>query len=202
MKRRDLARRDLARKSGSRRLERKIFVAAEGAVTEKDYLYFLRDLGCDKLHFIRSPDGKSAPRQVLKRMKNELKGLVLLQDDEFWLLVDRDEWDPNDIQALFEWQKADARRHVVVSNPCVEFWLLLHFEDGEGATTAEICRNRLKQKKRWPDYDKSIPPGGLTESLIQDAMARAERVCAEKSWTEPGGTTFHLLVRSLLNSKS
>lgn len=188
------------RQPGSKRLKSTVFVAAEGAVTEKEYLEILRNLGCDHLYFVPSSAGKSAPRQVLSRMKNKLKALSVRPDDEAWLLVDRDDWNPKDIQALFDWRNKDTlHRHVVVSNPCVEFWLLLHFENAGDATTAEICKNRLK--KHWPSYDKHIPAGSLSEELIQAAVSRAKDLCDEKSWTEPGSTTFHHLVHSLLDSR-
>ncbi len=190
----------LVRRSAPRHLRRKVFVAAEGSVTEEEYLEILRDLGGDALCVIRSRAQKSAPRQVLARMKRELKKATLQRNDEAWLLVDRDDWKVSDMEALFTWEKEDSRHHVVVNNPCVEFWLLLHFEGGSGATTAEMCRSRLK--KYWPDYDKHIPPGGLTENAIWKAVERAEMLCGEKTWTNPCSTAFHKLVRSLLNARS
>ena len=191
------------RPSAPRRLGRKVFVAAEGAVTEEEYLGILRDLGCDELHIVRSRTGKSAPRHVLARMNAALSTKSLRSTDEAWLLVDRDEWKASDMEALFTWAKKDARRHVVVSNPCFEFWLLLHFEDGGGATDAEMCRTRLKNfLPGYSDKNKHLPSDCLTEDRIWLAVARAESLCAQKSWTEPCSTTLQHLVRSLLERRS
>lgn len=187
------------RPAPSRRLGRKVFVAAEGSVTEEEYLEILCDMGCDDLYFIHSRSGKSAPRQVLSRMEKKLQGVSLQPEDEAWLLVDRDDWKSSDIEALFTWKKKAPCHHVVVSNPCVEFWLLLHFEDGVGAVNAQICQQRLK--RFLPGYsskNKHLPPGSLTRDKILLAMARAKRLCEQKSWTEPCTTTFHHLVQSLL----
>lgn len=187
------------RRSVPRRLGRKVFVAAEGSVTEEDYLDMLRNLGCDAVHVIRSRARKSAPRQVLSRMKATLRDTPLEKNDQAWLLVDRDEWTASDMEALFVWEKKDVRHHVAVSNPCVEFWLLLHFEGGSGATTAEMCHFHLK--KYWPDYNKHISPGRFTEYEIRTAVARAERLCRGKTWTTPCSTAFHKLVQTLLDSR-
>ncbi len=190
-----------SRQTGSKKLRRKVFVAAEGSATEWDYLDFLQDIGCETVKRIKPQTSKSNPRNVLQRMKEGLKG-NLQKNDEAWILIDRDEWSETEIEPLLKWERKDPRYHVVISNPCVEFWLLLHFEDGGGATTPEMCRNRLK--KYLPDYKKRILLNSFTEDMVQGAISRARRLCEDKgiSWDTPCSTTFHQFVQSLLSARS
>lgn len=186
-----------SRSAPSKRLKRKIFVAAEGEVTEREYVQILRDMGCDELHFVQPRRCKSSPGHVLLRMQEALKkDPLLLKEDGAWLLVDRDAWEESHMKRLFTWEKQDPRHHVVISNPCIELWLLLHFEDGAGATNAEICQARLK--KVLPDYeDKHLSACSLTKEMIRSAAARAERLCKGKSWKDPGFTSFHRFIQAL-----
>jgi len=44
--------------------------------------------------------------------------------------------------------------NLAISNPCIELWLLLHFDDPPGIDTVDGFINKLKQ--HIPGYDKSV----------------------------------------------
>ena len=84
----------------AKRRYRKLFVVGtEGSRTEMEYLAFLNSTTVT-VH-VRCLKGKrNAPRDVLVRMKSELREQALRKTDEAWLLVDRDSWEPQDLDAL------------------------------------------------------------------------------------------------------
>lgn len=46
---------------------------------------------------------KSAPRHVLKRMRDHIEKNDLLAGDEAWLVFDTDNWREEDLKALDAW---------------------------------------------------------------------------------------------------
>jgi hypothetical protein len=92
--------------------------------------------------------------------------------DEVWCVVDVDEFD------ISEALTAAAKKGVnlAISNPCFEYWLLLHFE----LCTAPLARYDDVQRrltKHVPRYDKTrlcfadFAPG------VDDALQRARSRC-------------------------
>lgn len=49
--------------------------------------------------------------------------------DEFWLIIDRDDWEKIhhvDFDALYDDCEKEKNFFIALSNPCFEFWLILH----------------------------------------------------------------------------
>lgn len=72
--------------------------------------------------------------------------------DELWMIIDTDRWRniPDIIQACNDLENM----FVAVSNPCFEFWLLLHIKDIQeyGAEELElIFRNRKTGNRNYVD---------------------------------------------------
>lgn len=127
---------------------RLVYVAAEGAKTEGDYIALLNHAyGAEKkfhLHFCRHshPNGLR-PVEVVERVIAEADR----PDDEKWALFDRDSGDktPEDIREAMS-LAAEHGVHVALSHPSFELWLLLHFkqhtsaENGRSATVLDRLR--------------------------------------------------------------
>lgn len=143
---------------------RVVYIAAEGARTERDYVALLnREHGqrhsatSFRLHFCRPPhDNGLRPSEVVQEvLRNGTSG------DEMWALFDRDAADSRDadIRAAMR----EATRHdvqVALSHPSFELWLLLHFqqftsqENGRAAAVVDRLR-RHRDAKGFEDYDKA-----------------------------------------------
>lgn len=148
-------RKDFTRKSGVR--DATLFViATEGEVTEKQYFETLvskEHYFSTRVHVEIMPttDGKSAPNKVLARLDDFRKEYNLRRDDELWVVVDRDRrsWT---IQAMAEAQQRCRQKGYTfgLTNPCFEFWLLLHVEDPADYSeeTIEDIRTNRKHKRR------------------------------------------------------
>ncbi len=184
---------------GKRRYRKLYVIAAEGAKTEPEYfsLALFRNRQSEYHLELLSSNHKSSPDQVLKRMKDYLDKKEGKSSDEAWLVVDQDQWSGDQLAELHEWsQKRPNNRFLALSNPNFEYWLLLHFEDGE----AKDCLRRLK--KHLPGYDKGIRASAFSEEKIRDAVNRAKKrdspPCTD--WPRIPGSTVYRLVEKLLRS--
>lgn len=195
-------RRKFLRPRGNRRYRRLYVVAVEGDKTEPQYFGLLND--SQSIVQINCLKGRhnSSPHGVLKRMKEHLKREALQGSDEAWLVVDKDNWNDEQLRALFEWSQSHSNFGLALSNPCFEYWLLLHFDEGDGISAKAECLHRLK--RHIPNYSKGIDCSLFTEVRIRMAIAHAKRrdspPCSD--WPRiPGGSTVYRLVERIMNHR-
>lgn len=122
------------------------------------------------------------------------------KSDEAWLVVDKDQWTEEQLSQLCQWSlKADNYRFAL-SNPKFEFWFLLHFEDGGGVSSSQVCSQKLE--RHLPDYDKGIDVRKITDAMIRDAIRRVRQrdnpPCDD--WPRSTGTTVYKLVENILEA--
>ena len=126
---------ELFRESNSKPKEKIIVLAYEGSITEAQYFEKLKEnvrFNDDLIHLKslkrRRKDGESAPTHVFKKLKREAKDEFNLdKTDELWMIIDRDQW--NNIAEISTLCKDEGNFYLALSNPCFEFWLLLHIKD-------------------------------------------------------------------------
>ncbi len=182
-----------------KRAYRKMFViAVEGKKTEQDYFHILNSQNSViHIHCIKSSN-QSSPSHVLKRMDNYLKQQSLRKTDEAWLVIDRDMWSETQLSELYRWSQRQTNYGLALSNPKFEFWLLLHFEDGNGIATPRECSTRLE--KYLPNYQKAININNITVERIDNAIKRAIKKdkppCVD--WPRNPGTTVYRLVEKII----
>lgn len=92
--------------------------------------------------------------------------------DEVWCVVDVDNFDLKPAVG----EARDLGIELVVSNPCFEYWLLLHHEHCTAhLKDYEATARRLK--KHLPDYDKTKLRFADFAELIDQATKRARAGC-------------------------
>lgn len=194
-----VTRRKFQRPLGERRYRKLFVIAVEGTKTEPQYFALFNEQ--DLVLQVKCLKGgnKTSPPQVLRRMEDYLKQERLLPSDEAWLVVDKDSWTDEQLRLLTLWAQKNKNYGFALSNPNFEYWLLLHFEDGAGITSAEACNERLHRYLR--DYDKGVDARRITRKSIDDAIGRAKKrdtpPCAD--WPrQMGRTTVYRLVEKLL----
>lgn len=190
-------RRSFARSSAFRSYRKLFIIASEGRKTEIQYFALFNNEGMTvQVKCIKS-DSKSAPGYVLKRMAKSLAKDQLKSDDEAWLVVDKDAWTIEQLTELYKWSKLKDNYGLALSNPNFEYWLLLHFEDGNNIRGAVACTHRLK--KYFPDYDKGIPAKFFSKENIQAAVNRAKALDRPpcKKWPEKTGSTVYRLIENI-----
>lgn len=190
------------RRSLGKRPYRKMFVlATEGSKTESQYFEIFKDQNL-VVRILPKETGRSAPPQVLERMRKYLKQEGLRGSDEAWLVVDKDQWTDGQLSQLHEWAQESDNYGFALSNPKFEFWLLLHFEDGKGVSNSRTCSQRLE--RHIPGYDKDINARKISGDMIKKAIERAKKrdtpACCD--WPRNTGTTVYRLVEKILESRS
>lgn len=133
-------RKELIRPSGFREAEKLFVLSFEGTRSEPRYFEGLRnsvyfnDSGrIEFAELTRKQNEKlgSDPKvvkQILKAAKSEY---ALKPTDEFWMIVDRDDWETMhhiDFDQIVRECADEKNFFMAMSNPCFEFWLLLHLE--------------------------------------------------------------------------
>lgn len=154
-----------------RRYKKRFIIAGEGSVTEKQYFNMLKGNALVLIEVLPHAN-KSAPRYLLKTIKRKLCKSKLRDGDEAWCVCDTDKWTDEQLDELHEWSKQSENYGLAVSNPNFEFWLLLHFEDGNKVRNSVTCKTRLEQ--HLPGYDKNIDSKKFTKEKIEKAVERAK----------------------------
>lgn len=151
----------------------------EGKVTEEEYLKHYHRLhrrsvsveignsGADPLWLVnRATSAKKDDERKERRGRGRAH-------DEVWCIFDVDEH-PNLREAIE--MAARNEIHVAVSNPCLELWLLLHFED----QTAHIDRHTVQSRARrhLRTRTKALGASALAdlEARYETARERARRL--------------------------
>jgi hypothetical protein len=148
---------DLFRESNVKPKEKIIVLAYEGNNTEAIYFEALKDdirFNDDLIYLVslRRPknDTKSAPSHVFKKLKKEAKDEYNFEaKDELWMVIDTDKW--SNIPEIFALCENEGNFYLALSNPCFEFWLLLHLKEVGDFNSAElksIFRNKKVSKKK------------------------------------------------------
>ena len=195
-------RRNFRRAIGKRPYKKIFIIAVEGYKTEPQYFSIFSDEDSEiKIKCLKSKY-KSSPPQILKNMENYLNGVNFYHSDEAWIVVDKDSWTDDQLIQLFNWGQSSNNYGFALSNPNFEYWLLLHFEDGNDIHDSRSCNSRLK--RYLPNYDKCIEVRKFKPEMIINAVHRAKirdnPPC--KDWPRKTGTTVYRLVEKILISKS
>lgn len=192
----------LSRRTGTRKYRPVCWVSAERQ-TEKDY--FTSDVFRDCGKVVRFPKDIhpdwSNPAAVLKRFQKALRTEDFRAGDETWIVVDVDVWGKSELEGLLAWPRKDGRHRVAISNPKFELFLVMHFEKGNGCTTAPSVDAALK--RHMPGYDKRLKRGQFSVGQVHTAVvnARAKRIGCVSDIPNPSMTDVFLLVDSLIGDK-
>jgi len=188
-------REDLFRESNSLEKEKIIVLAFEGNDTEEIYFEEFKNSEIFNdalifLHLLKRPkkDTNSAPNHVFKKLKKEAKDEYNFKDtDELWMIIDTDRW--KNIPEIVSECKKQSNMFVAVSNPCFEFWLLLHIKDlaeyNEEELDLILKNGKVSNKKNYVDtkiveilgaYNKSNPKPELFLPTVDFAIAQAKQL--------------------------
>lgn len=190
------------RKSQGLKPRQNVLIVCEGEKTEMIYFKYLKRN--KRIHSLTISDskGKSAPIHIINRaIKTSSKDLY----DKIWCVFDVDiPVNPNLNKAI---QLAMQHKiKIALSNPCFEFWYLLHF--GYTCSGMNNCRECVKKlKRKFPKYNKS--EDNIIKDIIDntnDAIQNAKDVinnhCSgSKVCICNPSTEVHTLVEYLLSFK-
>ena len=187
MPRAPFQRRDRPRLTGP-----KFLIACEGD-SEKAYLEAVRQgLRLSNNQIIVLNEKGTDPLTIVKTVIKQREGLqrdeLWLEQDSAWAALDGDEHRDNNQDNWFQaLDLAQANQiELALSNPSLELWYLLHYQDQEAYIHRDKAIEELE--KHVPRYKKPIvlypgPPGAL-----EAAMLRAGRLAQRN---QEAGLPFH-----------
>ena len=200
---------------------RLIIIAAEGEFTEKIYFEALRKHARNSRVHIkileRDEENRhnSSPEYVLGQLTQYKLENPIEQDDELWLVIDKDKWTAKSIRAVAQRCAQDSSYHLALSNPCFELWLILHIIDASLESDEEkvkMLKNRKEKKNADPYLKRKLRAllGSYSESnydadqlvvQIAEAITRAETLDKNKKarWPQGLGTHVYKLAKSITN---
>jgi len=191
------------RQTGIRSYRKIFFLSVEGAKTEVEYFTFFYNFDLPiSMTLIKRPSGKSSPAHVFKQLITRIgrNSEKLMKKDEAWIIIDRDDWPEDQIQKLLDWEKKKEKHNVAISDPNFEYWLLLHFEDGNNIKDAKECLTRLREY--LPDYQKKVDMRKIKHENIEKAIhgAKLRHKNKIKNGYKISSTNVYVLVERMLNS--
>ena len=168
----------MTRRVGRREPRRLIVVVCEGEKTEPMYLKAVeRHAPSSVLRFEILDEPSTSPKQLVeaacavRRASAQARrrtGDPNEEVDQVWCVFDVDEHAM--IKAACEQARANDVR-LAVSNPAIELWFLLHFQDQSAFLDRHAARRLLKT--HIPAYDKRIEALDLLLDRFEQAATRA-----------------------------
>lgn len=208
-RRKDL--RNTRRRKPSRSPRKSILVVCEGQKTEPAYFsFYKRQLRLSNVLLeICGDECGSDPTSVVEYAKRRFKKDRSI--DVCFCVIDRDDHSNANFHKAMtivsDIAFSDKREFsAAVSDPCIEYWYLLHFKYTRapfvsvgGKTRAQRVADELK--KIWPEYKKNLTDtGNILKDKFEVAEHNAQKSLIEAKRTgDPNpSTNLHRLVRSLL----
>ncbi len=175
-------RKDLKRRLPYKKPNKIELIVCEGSSTEPSYLNGLirqLQLRAVKIDVISSPDSK--PVAVIERAlakKEEMKKLAIPYE-KVWCVVDVEIPPHSTLDEAWEKAKEIDRLELILTNPCIEYWFLLHFKQHTEpfANTEDVM---AELKAVHPSYKKSRIDFDILYPHTATAIANSRDVLQEK----------------------
>ena len=155
--------------------EKFYILSFEGTECEKKYFADFRDSklfnnsGSIEIIPLKRPNGRgSDPFSVKKLLQEAKEEFDFKSTDEFWLIIDRDHWETIhklDFNKLVLECKAENNFHLAMSNPCFEFWLLLHLKD--------IAEYSINEQRKIYENKKISNSKNYIDIVISDLQGKS-----------------------------
>lgn len=213
-KRREQKAADLARKVQARAQGLRYLIVCEGEKTEPNYLRELcADLRLKTARVRVEPHGLGpSPSRVVEYAENLYEEDAKQGDsfDKVFCVIDRDKHD--DFQpAMKRIRELTSKKkpfEAIVSVPCFEYWLLLHFKDTRQSFQAKgkksICESVIEVLSEQPGFKKYAKGNSGVYGKIKDKTetaikhAKKAEIDAEDTRETNPSTHIHRLVMQLL----
>lgn len=205
---RDRGGRSFSRKPASLLTGKIVLIVCEGSKTEPEYFNGLLSewkISAAQVEILGKECG-SAPISVVdhaiemrKEREREFKRNGTPKFDEVWCVFDSDKHVL--LQQALNKAK-DNKLQIALSEPCFEFWYLLHFT----YTTRhfENCEEVVHElEKHIPEYAKDTAPLDILIKKLVDALTNAKRLRADNAKTNRSNpsTDVDVLVKLLQSLK-
>jgi RloB-like protein len=183
-----MAKHQYDRRAANRPIANKLLIVCEGQKTEPQYFKGIRQHKRLRTLQVTIVDasGRTNPIGIINRAIAERQTIKADKgwepDDSVWAVFDGDEHRHQDLQ---NWNSAIAKAktqkiNLAITNPCFEFWYLIHFQDAFAPMTAKEALRQLQRADNLPNYTKTqtLFPDPLL-SRIPEAIQRAAKIAQQ-----------------------
>ncbi len=185
---------DLKWRGASRKPSTRLLVVCGATGTEPQYIRALNSFLCNRAVHVKVIEKGRSPSQVVDF---GIKKMTAVKDsyDELWCVVDVDNFEDLDAAAR-KAKTSGIRTTLIVSNPCFELWLVLHFADhrsyidSPARTKQLLCRHVANYDKQIVDFPAVYAP------RLEDASRRAKALdsTGEATRLNPSTNMWRLVV--------
>lgn len=168
--------------SKGKKIKPQFWVFCEGQ-TEEAYVCFLRSKYRIPIEIVSKITGNNID---IRRIKSYKKGKPTHEKDIDFLMYD------GDVDAILKRLKKIEGVTLLISNPSIELWFLLHYKNQTAEITTKKCIEELTSRNRV-EYKKGLIDNKLSEKLterFQDACRRAKKLQNE---TNPSSSIYELI---------
>ncbi len=169
------------RVSKGKQMKPNLFFFCEGE-TEMAYVKFLRSLYRAPIQVIPKKGKSNISEDFIERSKNEY---VRTDQDRVFLMYDLD------VDGMLENLQKIPNAELLVSNPCIELWFLLHYLEQKSEISSDKC------VQKYQKVSKQYKKGALSEEekkvLAENSELAVERAKKLAEYQNPSTTVFKLL---------
>ena len=169
------------RVSKGKQMKPNFFVFCEGE-TEMAYVKFLRSLYRAPIQVITKKGRSNISEEFIERSKNEY---VRTGQDKVFLMYDLD------VDGMLEHLQKIPNAELLVSNPCIELWFLLHYQEQKSAISSDKCVQKYQRITKG--YKKGVLSEDEKKVLAENRELAVERAKKQADYKNPSTTVFKLL---------
>ena len=167
--------------SKGKQMKPNFFVFCEGE-TEMAYVKFLRSLYRAPIQVIPKKGKSNISEDFIEKSKNEY---VQTEQDKVFLMYDLD------VDGMLEQLQKIPNAELLVSNPCMELWFLLHYQDQKSEISSDRCIKKLQKFSN--EYKKGILSEEEKTFLAEKKDLAIERAKNMIGYQNPSSTVYKLL---------
>ncbi len=160
------------------------FVFCEGK-TEAAYVDLLRRNFRVPVEIIARVSDSNISQPYINRCKRDR---FTTPEDKTFLMFDLD------VPGMLDRLKKIKDATLLLSNPCIEYWFLLHYVDVNREISSSECLALLRSKD--PAYSKGEYSTAMKRILIEKIEVAAARANGKEAYSNPS-STVHLLTKEI-----
>lgn len=169
------------RVSKGKQMKPNFFVFCEGE-TEIAYVKFLRSLYRAPIQVIPKKGKSNISEDYIERSKNEY---VRTGQDKVFLMYDLD------VEGMLEHLQKIPNAELLVSNPCLELWFLLHYQEQKLEISTDKCVQKYQKVSKG--YKKGVLSEEEKKVLADKKELAIQRAKMLDEYKNPSATIYKLL---------
>lgn len=177
-----------AKQQRGRKMNPTFFVFCEGK-TEAAYVDLLRRSFRVPVEIIAKVSDSNISQPYIDRCKRDR---FTTQDDKTFLMFDLD------VPDMLEHLRKIKDAVFLLSNPCIEYWFVLHYRDTNKVLSSAECLAMLRSIDK--DYVKGAFSTAMKKALIDSVEDAAKRAKSKETYSNPS-STIHLLTDEIIKYK-